>query len=717
MKTKTTIAAAIAAAGLAVPALAQDSVSNTPGTFVGDALNPWDSASQRTDFVVTLTPFMTSGGAQFGVAPLLKSSKSSTDFFSSLVSAQTVSATEITADGFAADTYLFWDMPGGGVNLLGDPAANSGGEDVAPTASGEIRQFAAGFGEFATTDTGASHNGAISGVVQYDLANPNTLYVSRVIAATTGADETQNNGAMGTGTVDASGYHYFRADNNGATGPAPIVGNNIYRVDLLGRTVGMVNSLSGAGASDAAASDQIVANETSGDPFSTPGNIPADVAGRPVYVGLTFRGTHAYESSAGTFSETGSHLASADQRGTLGTYVADLLGNGGVATAGHIGRTSGGATNRFNLYSMDGNGNVAGSPVELAYPVGTMMDFSENFTVGQATGSIGDLDHYHSQTAFNGGNAPIAIGRDAEGRGLVAGVSYITNSGNQDPFNAIVVGRFDESDPAGTVEWGIGAYVDIDTTGMDPNAVAGKPVYDGMGNEIGQLRPYAELMNGQNGPSLSGVAFDGAGNIWFTGLVQFPDPENEGEFFLNTTLLRGVYEADVNGGFGYRLEKVMSFFDEFESQGTGLNYRVFGFQIVDSNSVNSGAFWSSNVKQGTFGDVDPSTIDPSDPRSTAGVVVSTSITYDVDGDGDFTLNTDTDPTTIDEAYNVLLYIAPFAEGNDCPADLDGNGSVGSGDLAILLAAWGGTGVSDLDGSGTVGSGDLAVLLAAWGPCN
>jgi len=53
----------------------------------------------------------------------------------------------------------------------------------------------------------------------------------------------------------------------------------------------------------------------------------------------------------------------------------------------------------------------------------------------------------------------------------------------------------------------------------------------------------------------------------------------------------------------------------------------------------------------------------------------------------------------------------------CPADLDGLGSVGSGDLGILLAAWGQSGgPADLDGSGTVGSGDLGVLLAAWGPC-
>ena len=53
----------------------------------------------------------------------------------------------------------------------------------------------------------------------------------------------------------------------------------------------------------------------------------------------------------------------------------------------------------------------------------------------------------------------------------------------------------------------------------------------------------------------------------------------------------------------------------------------------------------------------------------------------------------------------------------CPADLDGLGTVGSGDLGILLAAWGTSDpVADLDGSGTVGSGDLGILLAAWGDC-
>jgi hypothetical protein len=49
-----------------------------------------------------------------------------------------------------------------------------------------------------------------------------------------------------------------------------------------------------------------------------------------------------------------------------------------------------------------------------------------------------------------------------------------------------------------------------------------------------------------------------------------------------------------------------------------------------------------------------------------------------------------------------------------PEDIDGDGSVGQSDLAILLGDWGESGgASDIDGDGTVGQKDLALLLGAW----
>jgi hypothetical protein len=53
---------------------------------------------------------------------------------------------------------------------------------------------------------------------------------------------------------------------------------------------------------------------------------------------------------------------------------------------------------------------------------------------------------------------------------------------------------------------------------------------------------------------------------------------------------------------------------------------------------------------------------------------------------------------------------------NCPKDLDGDGTVGGADLAMLLAAWGTSGASDIDGDGDVDGADLALLLAAWNTC-
>ncbi len=58
---------------------------------------------------------------------------------------------------------------------------------------------------------------------------------------------------------------------------------------------------------------------------------------------------------------------------------------------------------------------------------------------------------------------------------------------------------------------------------------------------------------------------------------------------------------------------------------------------------------------------------------------------------------------------------------ECPADLNGNGSVEGADLGFMLAGWGPcqtqTGcVADLNFDAIVNGGDLTILLAGWGPC-
>ncbi len=89
---------------------------------------------------------------------------------------------------------------------------------------------------------------------------------------------------------------------------------------------------------------------------------------------------------------------------------------------------------------------------------------------------------------------------------------------------------------------------------------------------------------------------------------------------------------------------------------------------------------------------------------------------DTDADGFFTSAGEVTPyfantgPTLADLRQISIYRIP------CPVDLDGNGAVGSADLAIILGAWGTTGPGDFNGNGIVGSADLAILLGAWGPC-
>ncbi len=74
------------------------------------------------------------------------------------------------------------------------------------------------------------------------------------------------------------------------------------------------------------------------------------------------------------------------------------------------------------------------------------------------------------------------------------------------------------------------------------------------------------------------------------------------------------------------------------------------------------------------------------------------------------------PADAGEVVEIDAFAAVSPEG--LPEDLDGDGTVGGGDLAILLQAWGGCGdpadcPADLDGDGAVGGSDLARLLGAW----
>ncbi|MBL9119259.1 MAG: hypothetical protein JNL80_05010 [Phycisphaerae bacterium] len=76
-----------------------------------------------------------------------------------------------------------------------------------------------------------------------------------------------------------------------------------------------------------------------------------------------------------------------------------------------------------------------------------------------------------------------------------------------------------------------------------------------------------------------------------------------------------------------------------------------------------------------------------------------------------------DPSCCDTSWDASCVAAAEREcgcGTAEPADINGDGTVGQSDLAILLGDWGQPGGdADIDGDGTVGQTDLALLLGAW----
>ena len=72
---------------------------------------------------------------------------------------------------------------------------------------------------------------------------------------------------------------------------------------------------------------------------------------------------------------------------------------------------------------------------------------------------------------------------------------------------------------------------------------------------------------------------------------------------------------------------------------------------------------------------------------------------------------------LQERLHYSPYGAPILD--PVQGDLDGDGSVGAGDLSALLAAWGPCAsacLADLDGDGSVGSSDMSILLSSyWTP--
>ncbi len=686
------------AAVLAVPALGQDSVSKNLGGLPGDALSPWSTTHQCVSYVVDLTPFTGSWGTELGIAPLVKAGKSNSsaipppnkEFFNSQLSAQGLSRIAALNVPYPVPTYAVWtDTPGQGVH----PTQNNPPGTISPT--GNSNQFGVTFAEFGTTDNLKDYNGIVGAVVNYNPVNPARLYVKRVMAATNGAGPAENRSQFGIGAVDAQGNVMFRADGNGSTGPNALTGNNIFSVGALARQCGLLNYVDNAGQSDAASGAWIVQHNATN--HNTPNIGPKSIFGAPYFLGSNFNKEYGYGPANPPTYTTAHRPGTGDHRGGVAYMTKNVpcvTGTHGTAAILSQSTAGGGKTDSISVWGLNANGSVSGTLL-LTLP-GTQI--TDPIT-GQRTYATTEFDHYHSQVAYRGGNAPIAINVDQQGRLLAAGVLYdalLPGPPYNNPFNDIVAARVTCGSP-NTIQWSLVAYVTDENYALR----SGKPILNGPGGTaIGRLVPLYEVTNyDPQGPSVSAPMIDSAGNIWFISAMRWfgvDGIENTPDDDFDSALIRAVYNPAT---VGWELELVAEIGMVFPGQNSGLPWAINFMGVADIDSVSSGTAWSGNISETGHLGVNPGPDVPTwAPATLGGVVVNASIVYDVNGDGEYN-----DPTSsyydpnfpADEAYNALLYIGALVPGTspNCVGDLNCDGTINFGDINPFVlylsnfAAW------------------------------
>lgn len=695
MRQQIGIAALIATAGMCTAAFGQDSVSANLGGLPGDALNPW--SDHCAAYVVDLAPITTSAGHTFGMAPLLKSSQIDPNFFNNLGSTVGISSDVINGVPFSRVSYSFWDTAGAGVN------ANTNTAPTAMSPTGNASQFSIGWSEFGTTPGATSYNAMIGAIVNFDPNNANRLFVDRRMAAVNSSSGTSGDSSqLGGVSVDANGNLYFRADTFNSTGPNPLTGNNILRTRISDRNCAVQNLISLGGTLDA--TDFIIQNAAS--PHSVPNNIPASIAGgNGIYGGPNFDKQYVYGPSLGSTTATTNHFdlsggRTGDHRGNMGGAVGDPFAFGGVYTYGVYAKDANNDTKTMNVWGVDATGAVVG---KKAFDIpASVTDNDDGFNLSYS--AFAEFFNYRGSVPFRGGVGNVAVGGDINGNALVA-ATLSENGFNDDFSNQIIVGRYNPN--SGATDYTFAAYIDQFNL-FTQNA--GKPIYDDTGAEIGQLVNLDAVTGGSPlGPSFSAPAFDAAGNVWFVGSVELYDRFPDGGSDFDGALLRAVLDPAT---FSYRLELVLENGTRVTGPNSNREYSVNFLGTANANGgANPGSLWSNNVSTMAWNGTDISGTAPGDEISNGGVMVNTSITYDIDGDGIFNNPTSANfnpNAPADEAYSVALYVGYYQQSVPCPADLNGDGAVNFFDVSLFLQQFAQGG--DYNGDGMTNFFDVSKFL-------
>jgi len=688
----------------AAPAWAQDSTSIA--SAIGDAVFCTDPAEQVNTYVVDTQVFTSSWGQQYRIAPLVKASKIGWSYLNGLISAQGISNRQLSDQPFAFGSYALWTSQGYGVNA----GFNLPPPQNVNTTGWRGNQFAVGFADYGRADGGsnADSSNIVGAIVNYKPEQPHRLYVARIEAAVNIDDVLnafeQGRAAFGFGAVDAHGNVHFRADDYRANGANPLVGEHYFRVHLPSRNPNGYNLLDALGTKmDPFPATCWVMNcfacTAYNDTHSCPTILPQQLGG-PRVLGADFSANYVYEFAGcpnPAVVRTPAHRppASINHRGCV-SFSSLLTCGDSVGTAGMLGQDVNNKTRIINLWRVAADGSVVigpGSPIAL----------DPTYALGLPGGAF---DGYHGTHAFNGGNGLVAIGQDKYGRGLAAATWYKDGTAT-DEENMILVARFNCSDPnPNNAEWTIAAKATIEEC---------TPILDGPGGTpIGKL---ARRLSGGNyvGPSISAPAMDAAGNLYFIAVCEIFGSPN----YFPYCLVRAVYDPAT---FSYELELLLESGAASASYGSvlrGLNsdtdYKITYLTLAYASGLSSGSFFSGNVMQTGFNNMNIGQLSNSDPRTLGGLVLAASIVYDADNDGVF------NPTVggPDEPYSVLLYIGADDSGPViCRGDLNCDGKIDFGDInpfVLRLSNPAGyfslypncpDGNGDINASGVVGFDDI-----------
>ena len=724
---KLAMLALVASAGAVMPATAQDSVSNNDG-LPGDAPDAFTDPVV-TSYILDLDLHFGSWGTEFAVGPVLKAHKTDTNFFTGLTSGQTISQDVLDGVSFAASSYAFWDAAGFGVSGQNTAA------QTFETPTGTASQVAVHQASFAGTAgiPASVFEGVQAAIINFDPAEPTRLYVKRVQSATNmPSNGTSSSAALGVGGIDAAGNAILRADDFAGGLPDPVSGNNYFRVRNQDRTTGL-NDIDGSNPASLGkeATDNILVG--SGTTHTAPAMVPASLGGTSngAALGGNFNGEVVF--GEGPTSATTAHrpAGTPDQRGVPGFSPVTIF-PGSVGTGAILGKDDNFDTKQIVACGVDGTGAPVGTAAFTLPDV--VSDPCDAFTLDSTLGTGGgggqpdwEFDHYRGISTFRGPVGIATVGFDpVSGKALVA--STVQDRGifdQQDtPYTAIVVCRFDPANPTNVAaqEWTVAAWTDFDN-------LTGKPILDGPGGaSIGTLIDYDTVTGGTIlGPSLSVPSFDSRGNIYFLAGVSLNKVDMMGVPFIDTdtALVRGIYDSANNC---YDLELIIEQGNVFQGQNSGLNYQVQFLQVALSNGAAApSGFWGNSVNPNPLGGVDAMLLDQAAPQAMTGLTLAAQIVYDVNEDEDFNNPTSGggDPTSPDQAYNVLLYVTsnnPAEVGPICgPADVTTDGTANGipddavtlSDFSFYLGLWSASdAAADLTTDGTSnGIPDGAVTLS------